>query len=301
MERTECRTEQLVFQAFGGRQVVAAFDSGRLISDGGVLPLREVAEGSGMLRRFARCFVDHRNPDLIEHTVEELVSQRILAQACGRRFRHGVRGGSGSEEDDERPRGVTGEVQAEASRGQDAPDRVRQASGRATTAAWRAATGDVRLSRVHALLRVESERQLRGEASDRSAPGKSQAASAPRAGPAATALACCRTTSVAVPSAERALRLLWSAEQLASRGWILRRSRSDLVRGPLWSQPATLDMGPIRRDPETLPSSQGSHPPPSCRLCCMTRVTLGGSRVRETARSDPWGRSRMAELPDHPP
>jgi hypothetical protein len=83
VERTECRTEQLVFQAFGGRQVVAAFDGGRLSSDGGVLLLREVAEVSGMVRRFARCFVDHRDPDLIEHTVEELVSQRILAQACG--------------------------------------------------------------------------------------------------------------------------------------------------------------------------------------------------------------------------
>lgn len=83
MERTECRTEQLVFQAFGGRQVVATFDGGRLSSDGGVLLVREAAEGSGMLRRFARCFVDHRNPELIEHTVEELVSQRILAQACG--------------------------------------------------------------------------------------------------------------------------------------------------------------------------------------------------------------------------
>ena len=83
MERTECRTDQLIFQGFGGRQVVAAFDGGRLSSDGGVLLLREVAERTGMLRRFASCFVDHRNPDLIEHRVEELVGQRILAQACG--------------------------------------------------------------------------------------------------------------------------------------------------------------------------------------------------------------------------
>ncbi len=83
MERTECRTGQLVFQGFAGRAVVAAFDGGRLSSDGGVLLLREVAERTGMLRRFARCFVDHRNPDLIEHRVDELVAQRILAQACG--------------------------------------------------------------------------------------------------------------------------------------------------------------------------------------------------------------------------
>ncbi|MEW6267769.1 MAG: IS1380 family transposase [Thermodesulfobacteriota bacterium] len=83
VERTDCRTDQLVFQGFGGRQVVAAFDGGRLSSEGGLLLLREVAERTGMLRRFARCFVDHRDPDLIEHRVEELIAQRVLAQACG--------------------------------------------------------------------------------------------------------------------------------------------------------------------------------------------------------------------------
>jgi hypothetical protein len=83
VEETECRTDQLAFQGFGGRKVVAAFDGGRLSSDGGLLLLREVAERTGMLRRFAQCFVDHRDPALIEHTVAEMVAQRILAQACG--------------------------------------------------------------------------------------------------------------------------------------------------------------------------------------------------------------------------
>jgi hypothetical protein len=47
------------------------------------LLLREVAERTGSLRRFGRCFRDHRDPALVEHTVDELVAQRILAQACG--------------------------------------------------------------------------------------------------------------------------------------------------------------------------------------------------------------------------
>jgi hypothetical protein len=64
--------------------VVAAFDGGRVTTDaGGVLLLREVAAGTGLLRSFAECFTDHRNPDRIEHTVEELLTQRVLAQACG--------------------------------------------------------------------------------------------------------------------------------------------------------------------------------------------------------------------------
>lgn len=81
--RTDCTEEQLVFQGLGGRQVVARFDGGRITSDAGVLLLREVAERTGLLRRFADCFTDHRAPELIEHTVEELVGQRVLALACG--------------------------------------------------------------------------------------------------------------------------------------------------------------------------------------------------------------------------
>ncbi len=82
--RTDCREEQLAFQGLGRRAVVADFSAGRLSTDaGGLLLLREVAERSGLLQRFAACFADHRAPALIEHTVAELVSQRVLALACG--------------------------------------------------------------------------------------------------------------------------------------------------------------------------------------------------------------------------
>ena len=81
--RTDCSPGQLEFQGLGNRRVVAAFDGGPLSQDGGLLLLREVAEGTGLLRRFAACFHDHRRPEWIEHTVEELVAQRVLAQAQG--------------------------------------------------------------------------------------------------------------------------------------------------------------------------------------------------------------------------
>jgi len=63
--------------------VVGAFDGGRVTSDAGVLLLREVAERTGLVRRFAACFTDHRDPRRIEHSVEELIAQRVLANACG--------------------------------------------------------------------------------------------------------------------------------------------------------------------------------------------------------------------------
>ena len=81
--QTDCSPGQLEFQGVGGRRVEAAFDGGRQTSDAGLLLLREVAERTGLLKRFADCFTDHRRQDLIEHTVGELVSQRVLAQVQG--------------------------------------------------------------------------------------------------------------------------------------------------------------------------------------------------------------------------
>jgi hypothetical protein len=60
---------------------VASFDGGTLSSDGGVLLLAEVDRRRGLLDRFAACFTDHRNPGLVEHSVTELVRQRVFALA----------------------------------------------------------------------------------------------------------------------------------------------------------------------------------------------------------------------------
>ena len=62
---TECNARGVDFQALGSRSVTGRFDGGALTSDtGGRLP-REVESKTGMLRRFADCFTDHRDPDLV--------------------------------------------------------------------------------------------------------------------------------------------------------------------------------------------------------------------------------------------
>lgn len=80
---TQCNPEQLSFQGIGSRQVVADFSGGEVTSDAGALLLREIESLSHILQRFAECFVDHRNPDLIEHSVLELIGQRVYALALG--------------------------------------------------------------------------------------------------------------------------------------------------------------------------------------------------------------------------
>jgi len=80
---TECNARTFDFQGLGSRVVTARFDGGAITSDAGGLLLREVEAKTGILRRFAKCFTDHRDPERIEHSVYELLAQRIYALALG--------------------------------------------------------------------------------------------------------------------------------------------------------------------------------------------------------------------------
>src|SRR3954447_11812699 len=80
---TECNPASLDFPMLGRRQVLADFDGGAISSDGGALLLRQVEALTGIVRQFAACFTDHRVPDLVEHTVEHLLAQRVYGLALG--------------------------------------------------------------------------------------------------------------------------------------------------------------------------------------------------------------------------
>ena len=77
--RTECSERSFNFQPLVTRQVTARFDGGTITSDAGGLLLREVEAKTGLLAHLARCFDDFRDPELIEHSVEELLKQRVFA------------------------------------------------------------------------------------------------------------------------------------------------------------------------------------------------------------------------------
>jgi hypothetical protein len=81
---TQCNQDGLLFQGLGSREVVAAFDGGKVTSDGGGLLLREIEAKFNFIARFARtCFVDYRDPELIEHPLEDLLKQRIFGLCLG--------------------------------------------------------------------------------------------------------------------------------------------------------------------------------------------------------------------------
>jgi hypothetical protein len=80
---TECKPKPIEYHALGSREVVANFGGGDITSDGGGMMLREVETRTGILKKFAACFVDYRRPEAIEHPVEDLVAQRAYGLCLG--------------------------------------------------------------------------------------------------------------------------------------------------------------------------------------------------------------------------
>ncbi len=71
------------FPAVGRKKLTAAFDGGRITSDGGVLLLGVVEQQLGVAEKLARLIADPRNPLLVTHCVDDILRARILAIACG--------------------------------------------------------------------------------------------------------------------------------------------------------------------------------------------------------------------------
>jgi hypothetical protein len=81
--QTECNTKSVEFQKHQRKEVVGRFDGGAISSDAGALLLREVNTKIRIVEQAAACFSDMRNPQRIEHTVAELVGQRVYGLALG--------------------------------------------------------------------------------------------------------------------------------------------------------------------------------------------------------------------------
>jgi len=64
------------FPAVGRKKITAAFDAGRLSSDGGVMLLAQA-------ERLARLIPDRRTPERVKHAIPDMIRARVLAIACG--------------------------------------------------------------------------------------------------------------------------------------------------------------------------------------------------------------------------
>jgi hypothetical protein len=80
---TECNQSSFGFEASGRREIVARFDGGTISSDGGAFLLRQADQRLNLLARLAECFLDGRNQNQVEHSIQEMLSQRIYGLALG--------------------------------------------------------------------------------------------------------------------------------------------------------------------------------------------------------------------------
>ena len=75
--------QALDYPAVERKKIAAAFDGGRMTSDGGVLLLAAAERRLGIARTLAPLIADPRNPLLVTHSVVDILRARMLAIACG--------------------------------------------------------------------------------------------------------------------------------------------------------------------------------------------------------------------------
>src|SRR5580700_5794202 len=73
------------FPAIQGKKVTAAFDGGRLSSDGGVMLLSMAERRLGVAERLARCIPDRRDPSRIAHTIADMIGLGCSRSAAATR------------------------------------------------------------------------------------------------------------------------------------------------------------------------------------------------------------------------
>src|SRR5215218_5860911 len=82
------KTEPFGFPAVGRKKVAAAFDGGRLTSDGGVLLLAAAERQLGICDRLAALIADRRDPSRVVHPVADILrarpGDRLRLRGCRR-------------------------------------------------------------------------------------------------------------------------------------------------------------------------------------------------------------------------
>jgi len=78
-----CTSKRIEFESFKRRRVEVNFDGGDVSSDGGLLLLRKVEHRVGLLEAVARALADPRDPERIEHTLGDMLRQRVFGLVQG--------------------------------------------------------------------------------------------------------------------------------------------------------------------------------------------------------------------------
>lgn len=80
---TDCKHDTFDFQDLGRRKLQADFGGGHLSNEGGLLLISQLDQRLGITQQIAQCFTDHRDQRYVEHSLQELLSQRLYGLVAG--------------------------------------------------------------------------------------------------------------------------------------------------------------------------------------------------------------------------
>src|SRR5215472_16404426 len=80
---TNARFLPFAFPAVASKKITAAFDGGRITSDGGVMVLAQAERRLAIAEKLAAVIADPRDPLRLVHRPPQILRARILAIACG--------------------------------------------------------------------------------------------------------------------------------------------------------------------------------------------------------------------------
>ena len=82
-KKTEISTTELNLFPVQGKNIELNFSGDRISSDGGLLLLRELDNQLNLLSSASNCLHDGRDQRYIDHSVKELLTQRVFQIAAG--------------------------------------------------------------------------------------------------------------------------------------------------------------------------------------------------------------------------
>jgi len=85
MIKNYSETTPIVHELFpvSNKQIELSFSGDDISSDGGLLLLREVENQTGLINRISNCITDNRDQRYVDHTIREMLTQRVFQIAAG--------------------------------------------------------------------------------------------------------------------------------------------------------------------------------------------------------------------------
>lgn len=82
--RNSRKTRKVInFSKQKGKEIIANFEGGLITSDAGIVWIAELDKKLGITDKLANCFQDYRHPSYVEHSVHDLLAQRLYGIILG--------------------------------------------------------------------------------------------------------------------------------------------------------------------------------------------------------------------------